>query len=336
MKLYNFKEHDLGNDFAPEKVAEFKRWIAESPSFCLLSIPGVGVTNFLRYFSSTQAGYYFVFVDAFSLSVPSKKDFFAQILKEIGVTPPSDEQEILEECKIQLESLCKENQVVLIFNRFNQLKPIFDYQFFANIRHLQISNRDQIRMICTSNRPLPEINPQAVGGSNLNLFSTIRQFGLYKAADLKKLVPSATESALKLAGGHYQLLQLIMKSEPDAIAQDPFIKLQLKAILDGVSFDVRKSLIKEPFTPLLDGYIKSSKESKLPFREAKLFKLLHQNLDQVVSKDSIFETVWDDNSAEASDWALNSLIYRLRKHPLLREYSIQSHKKQGYSLIKYG
>jgi hypothetical protein len=332
MRLYSFKEKSLGNNFASEKVKQFKNWIEQSSSFCLLSIPGVGVTNFLRYFASTQKGYFFIFVDAFSLASPTKKDFFCQILKEIGVSIPNTEQEILERCRSELEYLCQKENVVLIFNRFNQLSDIFDFQFFSNIRWLQITNRDQIRIICTSNRPLPDINPQAVGGSNLNLFSTIHHFGFYLPTDLKKLVPTATPEAINLSGGHIQLLQLILKAEPGALSQDPFIKLQFKAILEGVSPSLRKQLIKSPFTPLLIDYLNITKGNKLPHREAKLFKLLNANLGEIVSKETIFESVWEDNWEDASDWALNSLVYRLRKHPIMQNYSIENYKKLGYRL----
>jgi len=38
-------------------------------------------------------------------------------------------------------------------------------------------------------------------------------------------------------------------------------------------------------------------------------------MGNVVSKDDIFATVWSDSPDQASDWALDALIYRLRKHP---------------------
>ncbi len=76
--------------------------------------------------------------------------------------------------------------------------------------------------------------------------------------------------------------------------------------------------------------------TKLPVKEAKLFKLLRQNAGKVVSKDEIFSEVWPEGDNGATDWALDALIYRLRKHPFMQShhYIIESHKKVGYTLIQ--
>lgn len=75
---------------------------------------------------------------------------------------------------------------------------------------------------------------------------------------------------------------------------------------------------------------------RLPVKESKLFKLLRKNLGNTVSKDEIFIEIWNENSEEATDWALDALIYRLRKHPFMitNGYIIESHKKIGYTLIQ--
>lgn len=41
-------------------------------------------------------------------------------------------------------------------------------------------------------------------------------------------------------------------------------------------------------------------------------------------------------SGNATDWALDALVYRLRKHPFLKAngFIIESHKKVDYILIK--
>ncbi|MBI2597453.1 hypothetical protein HYW41_04815 [Candidatus Daviesbacteria bacterium] len=48
-KSYNFTEAQLGKDFAKEKLADFKELINEGRSFVVISMPGVGVSYFLRY-----------------------------------------------------------------------------------------------------------------------------------------------------------------------------------------------------------------------------------------------------------------------------------------------
>jgi len=75
---------------------------------------------------------------------------------------------------------------------------------------------------------------------------------------------------------------------------------------------------------------------KLPAKEKALFSLLKKRLNMVVSKDQIFEHIWESDPESASDWALNALIYRLKKNPgfLASGYVIENHKKLGYSMLK--
>mgnify|MGYP001568331661 CR=1 FL=1 len=90
------------------------------------------------------------------------------------------------------------------------------------------------------------------------------------------------------------------------------------------------------FTPLLKDYVKGNLPVKLPVKEGKLFKLLRKNSGRVVTKDEIFAEVWAENPEKASDWALDALIYRLRRHPFIQSqgYIIESYKKQGYTMIQ--
>jgi L-methionine (R)-S-oxide reductase len=75
---------------------------------------------------------------------------------------------------------------------------------------------------------------------------------------------------------------------------------------------------------------------KLPQKEGKLFSLLQKELGKTVPKDIIFKEIWKDTPDEATDWALNSLIYRLRKNTTFHKsgYIIENNKDIGYSLIK--
>ena len=66
-------------------------------------------------------------------------------------------------------------------------------------------------------------------------------------------------------------------------------------------------------------------------------------MGSVVSKDEIFAQVWPEKSEDVTgksdlptDWALDALIYRLRKHPFMKanNYIIESQKKVGYTLIQ--
>lgn len=144
---------------------------------------------------------------------------------------------------------------------------------------------------------------------------------------------------------------------------DRFVKMQLKELVDYLNYRQKKVLQKialgkevelisggylsgvgmvqkigsgyRLFTPLLTEYIKTSLPVRLPAKEARLFRLLRQHTGQTVPKEEIFQEIWP-SSEEASDWALDALIYRLRKHPVITAhgYIIESHKKVGYTLIQ--
>ena len=148
--------------------------------------------------------------------------------------------------------------------------------------------------------------------------------------------------------------------------QDQFIKMQLKELYEFVNNNQKKILQKiafnkpieevdeyllniglvikdkdgyQLFTPLLEKFIQGNIPLRLPVKEARLFKKLKQHLGQVVSKEAIFNLLWPEDSQDydkASEWALNSLIYRLRKNPYFIQsgYVIENHKKEGFVLIK--
>lgn len=379
MKRYSFKEAQLGEDFAREKLIKIKQFIESSTSFTILGMPGVGVSYFLRYLASSNLAC-FVFVDSFALSTLSKREYLSWLLHELGGKAKNlTEQQIYEECKKRLEILAKKYpKIVIIFNRFDQLfaQPTdqFDKLFLANLRSLRQISPDKIVMIFTANKPLYEICPDAIIGSNLNFYSQLFYFGIYTEKDLYKLLKitqpdisnsdAKTRILMKLSGGHNQLLHIILKSESqENLLADKFVKLQLREIYESLNVQNRKTLqriasSKDPhevdsylvnigmvlkeksgyrlFTPLLKEYISSTIDVKIAAKEGKLFKLLKKNLGRVVPKDELFEDIWKDDFDNASDWALNALVYRLRKNPKfkLMGYSIENHKKIGYMLSK--
>lgn len=176
------------------------------------------------------------------------------------------------------------------------------------------------------------------------------------------------DKLLELSGGHNQLLHILLNSQKQQnLLLDQFVKLQMKGLLDYLGYQQRKQVQKmasaashperakrvegsideyllgvgmvtkegQLFTPLLADYIKQNIPIKLPVKEAKLFKLLRKNMGRIVSKDEIFTEVWSENSENATDWALDALIYRLRNSQLKTHgYIIESHKKVGYTLIQ--
>jgi DNA-binding response OmpR family regulator len=88
------------------------------------------------------------------------------------------------------------------------------------------------------------------------------------------------------------------------------------------------------FTPLLEEFINEEIDTELPVMERRLLTLLLANHGKVVNKDKIFDTVWKETDGIASEWSLNSLVYRLRNHPGFDKsrFLIKSVKKVGYVL----
>lgn len=353
----NFKEQKLRPDFAKKDISEVKKLINQSTSFSIVSMPGLGISMFLRYLA-TLSFVKIIHLDCNELSQPTKKTMFKLLEKQLG--GKSD---------LMLDKLVRrEKRVVIIFNRFDRLNKEFDYNFFANLRSLRDIDKEKIVMIFAISNPLTEKFPKAVSGGNLNMFSKTYFLKPFTTSDLDKLVnlnaPNLRKhpqykSLLILSGGHYQLLQLLLKDDQQAV------NLQLKELYEYLNFSQRKQLQRLAFgkslnslsldtmlldlgyisrqtshdrkvfvSPLLEGYIKANSRLKLPVKESKLFKFLKSNLNKVVTKDEIFNTLWEDE--EASDWTLNALIYRLRKNPTFKAsgYLIESYKKIGYTLIK--
>src|SRR3989344_2441540 len=357
--LYNFKEAILGKDFAKDKLKEFKQLIDSGISFVVTSMPGVGAAYFLRYLALQDFAKFF-HIDLYSLPSLTQSEFYKLLLTELGGKPISktDEQLLIESKKI-LQSLTKNhNKIVLIFNHFDQLAKDFDSNFLSNIQSLATQSfatvsPGKIVLIFTSIKPLNEISTEAFEGGNLNFFSEIVYFKPYSKSDLEKLISiepprsmpkDALDKLIVLSGGHNQLLQILRRSQKQQnLLLDQFVKLQLKGLVDYLDYTQKKQLQKmalgkkvedideyllgvglinkdwKIFTPLLAEYIKQNVNVKLPVKEAKLFKLLRKSVGNVVSKDEIFAEVWPEEDG-ATDWALDALIYRLRKHPFITSH----------------
>ena len=371
---YDFKEAQLGKDFAKEKLADFKELIEDGKSFVILSMPGVGVSYFLRYLAC-QDWAYFIHVDLYSLPALTKHEFYKLLFHQLGGKGGTKSAEqLFSEAKQILSNLSKnQTKVVLIFSRFDQLKKEFDNQFFSNIQSLTSLTPGKIVLIFTSTKPLTELSTETLTGGNLNFFSESLYFKPYSEDDIRKLItlepprftpPEILDKLIKLSGGHNQLLQILRRSQKQQNLQlDQFVKLQVKGLIDYLDYHQRKTLQKIAlgkkveevdeyllgvgmvkktdskfvlFTPLLSEYIRLNIPVKLPVKEAKLFKLLRSKIGAIVTKDEIFATVWGEGDGGATDWALDALIYRLRKHPFTQShgYIIESHKKVGYTLIQ--
>lgn len=375
---YNFPEGKLGPNFAPDKVKEFKTLIDTGLSFVVMCMPGVGASYFLKYLTHQNFAR-FIHVDLYELPFLTTHEFYKLLLTELGGKPSataSDEQMFRQSKELLKKLTQKYEKIVIIFNHFDQLKKELDWNFLSNIQSLAQVSPGQTVLIFTSIKPLVELVPEAVTGGNLNFYSKSLYFKPYRREDLKKLLeiepepPTSKENLdklIELSGGHNQLFHILLNSRMENLLLDQFVKLQLKGLVDYLDYSQRKqlqkiALVKKPdslspylldvgmvksrgdklelFTPLLAEYIKTNLPLKLPPKEAKLFKLLRNNIGRVVAKDEIFANLWDPPAGgeldKATDWALDALIYRLRKHPFIisQGYIIESHKKLGYSLVQ--
>ena len=373
---YIFKEAQLDTTFAKENITEATDLINRSISFSILGIPTSGISIFVKKLTTLPLGY-FVYVDAYALATHTQIEFFRVLLKELeGSYEDDDTVDILvQKCKQQVENLLeREEKIIFVFNRFDQLMDIFDKSFFDTLRCFQQLNEQKIVMIFALCRTIHELAGEYLAGKDIAFYSTIFYLKPYSENDLRQLLklhgPEFDGSevnlnkALKLSGGHFQLLQLIIRSGFfDNSLKDPFIKMSLKNIHDHLSYKQKKivqqiamnkavtvedeyllnlAIIRptengyEFFTPLFGEYIKQNMSFKLPAKEGKLFKLLKSKVDEVVSKEEIFTHLWKQDDDRATDWALDALIYRMRKNPAFKNsgYQIESHKKVGYRLFK--
>lgn len=367
--MNDFPEAKLGPIFAKEKLTDFQKLINSGQSFTVVSMPGVGVSYFLKYLTSKSFAH-FIHIDLYSLPTLSLHEFYRMFLTNLGGKPGSktDEQVFLE-TKAVLKKLAQQHsKVVVIFSRFDQLKKALDENFLSNLQTLTTLALGKVVLIFTAIKPLYELTPEAVTGGNLPFYSKVYYFKPYPKNDLKKLflldhtlkAHPNLDTLIELSGGHTQLLHVILNSHKQQnLLLDKFVKLQLKDLVDYLDYQQRKQVQKlalgkhteeiddyllqvgyvsnhQLFSPLLEKYLKTNMPVRLPVKEKALFNLLRKNLGNVVSKDEIFKEVWGETDENATDWALDALIYRLRKHPFIQShgYIIESQKKVGYTLVQ--
>lgn len=321
-------------------------------------------------------GYDFVHINAYELHTLNKLNFYKLLYKELdgGTEIETEDELILAIKELTLKRAQCSHRLVIIFNRFDQLDKCFDEEFFGSLYMIREMDKERIVMIFTSTKPLIEIVPEMISGANLYMFSKSLYFGRFTDEELVAIYSlnnpgnlaanPSLKRALALAQGHHQLFQLLLNSvRLDDPLLDRFIKIRLAELYEFLSHNRQKMLEKvvngkvveeiddyligigmvmvvqgqpKVFSPLFGEYLKSHIPVRLPAKEKRLFRLLQRNIDRVVSKDEIFTAIWGENSDKASDWALNSLIYRLKRQPayLNSGYILENQKKEGYILYR--
>lgn len=367
------KNKDIAYDCCSDRILKFKELIDASVTTSIIGIPGVGISIFLKHLASLPFGYS-IYIDVFGLPNLTSSEFFKDILTKLGGnTGSKNEAEIVAESKKILEVLVQQNEKIIIyFGGFDQLKKSFNQNFFHHLRSLRNVDQNKVVFVFGICKRIDTLVSENLMDTDLTMLSSVFYLKPYSNEDLRyllsiygpKITDNEIDTILKVSGGHFQILQLLLRSERnhDPLS-DPFIKLALRNIYQHLTYQQRKTVKKvatqnvheveddyliqvgfikkrdnnyQIFSPIFEQFIKSQTSSKLPVKEARLFKILKENRGAVVSKDKIFTFVWQDDIDKASDWALDALIYRLRRNKafISKGYVLENHKKQGYILVK--
>ncbi len=373
---YDFKEAQLDDDFCEDRLHKIRNLLTPSGLFTIVGIPGVGISFFIRFLATRNFARFIYLDTSSLTALNKYEFYTALLKELGGTKISKSDQEILNECKKRIKELLKkEKHIVFLFNRFDDLGRGIDKNLLDNLRTLRHIAADKISMIFVTHKGLYDVSPDAVSDANLDLFSNLYYFASLPKDDLEKLFllhspdliseKKIFDEVYELSGGHYQLAKLILKTgRRNDLLTDKFIKISLKKIYDKLTYLQKKTLAKitfnktvdsidaelirygfvigdksdyRIFSPVFEEYIKENASIKLSVKEAKLFALLKKKLGRVVAKEELFRSLWlEDGEEFGSDWALNSLIYRLRKNPMFvaKGFVIESHKKTGYMLVK--
>lgn len=324
-------------------------------------MPGVGISLFLKELCEENFAHFY-YVDVFALSQITTDTLFKELSRLLG---NNDSPNHIEEIQQSLQEKIQSKPIVICFAGFDKLEKNLTKKLFDDLRAIRGIDRSKIIYIFGVCKRIETIIPESVMDSDISMFSKKLYLIPFSSDEceylLQKYGPRVDNEKITLSGGHFQLLQLLIQTEfPANPLNDQFIELCLKNIYMHLTIHQRKILQKiadgkipakidpylasigiinsnnEFFSPLFKVFVLNQKSKKIPAKEGKLFRLLKARSGTVVNKTDIFQTVWEGDSSEATDWALDSLIYRLRKNETFQKsgYYIESVKKQGYILFK--
>lgn len=355
-----YPDYTFADTFCADMTRECELLVGSATSFNLVAMSGVGVTFFVKYLERRSSAE-FVYVNPYEMHEIDSVGVYAQLADKLDAAGESLEA-IREALMARLESA---ETIVLLFNRFDRVRKVVDAQFYDNIRFLRDVNRARVMVVFVTTEPLVELIP-AEASEIMSLVNRVVYFSGYGDADMQELLAAggsrpATIEELRLAGGHHLLLQVVMGCQDTQNAlSDPMVELLVRDMVAGLSPRRRKLLERvigttkqlqdayllqtkivqhdgewHAFSPLVDEYVERAATVRLPLKEQRLFDLLLRRKGEVVSKADIFDEVWPEENGITTDWSLNALVYRLRRHPGFdsRRYDIESHKKAGYVLI---
>lgn len=359
-------EYKLPVKFCSEVSAECSDYFHNSTSVNLVAMHSVGVSFFIRFLSIKNETYKFIHINSYELSDFTKEQFFEQFAKKSGQY--DSDLDNLQQCRNNLGILCqKYDRIIIVINRLDRIYEIVDKTFMGNLRFLRETSLQKIVFLFVSSTPMLELGG-AMHQTAANLHVSTVYFKPYSLIDLANIssidgspkIPDRFDDAILLSGGHHSLFHTLLRCQSiDSPLSDSMVELVIKDIYYSLNGSLRRNLQetisknnKKPdkflldvgfikysngiytgFTPLLEQYIRHHRQFNLPAKEKSLLRILKKNVGKVVSKHEIIDYVW--HGKIVSDWALNSLIYRLRKHQAFdsSRYQIVSLKKDGYMLI---
>lgn len=354
-------------------MAEIKRFIDSSTDTAVVGMPGVGIATFLIELSKQPYGL-MIFIDAHVLPRHTTDDLARALLHKLGQdTGEMSPDAVIRAVIARLQDACQQHErIVISIGGFDQLQNEFNKDFFHTLITFKGVDRQKIVFLFGVCRRLDSLISDKMIDTDLHFFSSVYYLKPYAPPDLRHLLPIYASAAtlehprlnelIAYSGGNFQFLRLLLASQrQDNPASDPLIKLAFSNIYN--SLDGRqKVLIKQiaqngssdksdefllgiglivedenryrMFSPLFADCVRAYTQPRLPAKEQKLFRLLKKNAGSIVYKNEIMDALWPDGSG--SEWALNALVYRLRRHPAFQaqNYSIENAKKLGYVLTK--
>jgi hypothetical protein len=359
-----YTDQQFSRNFCKDLIAQCLGLLPNSRAINLVAVPGTGVTFFVRHLANLSPAE-FISINSYEMHEFTKAALYNQLARKLGLEATTADQLDLQAIGEALKKRAGNGQVVLVFNRFDRLGPILDQALYENLHFLSDVTDNRLIMLFVTAVPFIELAGTGLQGL-LRLIDQEIFFAGYSISDLNEIMAtsgnaSIEPAALKLSGGHHALLQILMRCQNlDNALADPMVELLIKDMYIGLSPKRRKMLEavaagrrkqidpylisvgyirldkdkRSVFTSLLAEYALRQNQAHLPVRERRLWHVLKRNVGRVVSKQEIFDAVWRDSDGIATDWALNALVYRLRRHPSFdsQRYTVESHKKQGYIL----
>ncbi len=361
--------------FASKQLAKMSRNIDAGLTTSVIGIPCAGISLFIKALSEQPLGF-MAYINLFSLLSIDNRQFYETIATKLGQITDSknSDAEIMKACIVKLEQLLKIHpRVVICIAGFDQLKLAPSSGILQCLRSLRAVDQSKVVFVFGICRRLDTVLPASLTDTDLSLFSSIYYLRPYTDQDLRYLLSEygphldtnadTIDQLIDLSGGHFQFLQLLLSSDrAKDPTQDPFILLAFRNIYSHLSTSQKNIVRKlaagnipretdnflydigiaqelgsgrELFSPLFSELVRIYAAPKLPLKERRLLSALRNGKGRVVPKRDIYDAVWLGDEI-GSEWALNALVYRLRKHPafVYQNMIIENHKKLGYSLSK--